>query len=343
MTHRRAILLTLTLLAVAGCSSSAHTPTAGPPAPTTATTAPVTPAPSTTVPVSTVPATTGAPATTGVPATTPAPVVSAGRPCVGSTPPARYDHVVWIVMENRGLEDIVGSRSAPYLASLAARCGLATGYSGVAHPSLPNYIAMTSGGTQGIGDDSGPGSHPLGVQSIFGLLGPDSAGNAGWRSLQEAMPVACDHSSGGNYATKHNPAAYYTALASTCATNDVPMGPVPDVSARFTFITPDLCHDMHDCSTATGDRWLAAEVPMILGSAQYRAGRTAVFITWDENDSGGSLVATYVIAPSVRPGTRSAVTLDHYSLLRSTEEMLGLTPLLGRATGAPDMRSPFHL
>ena len=336
MTYRRAVPLLLSLLAAAGCSSTPHTPTSVTSVPTTAastTAVPTTGAPTTAAPTTPAPSTPAG----ATPATTTPAAVSAARPCVGTTPPATYDHVVWIVMENRGLDDIVGSSSAPYLASLAARCGLATGYSGVAHPSLPNYIAMTSGSTQGIGDDAGPGSHPLAAQSIFGLLG------SGWRSLQEGMPVACDHSSGGDYATKHNPAVYYTAIAATCATNDVPLGPVPDVSARFTFITPNLCHDMHDCSTSTGDRWLSSEVPLILGRAEYRAGRTALFITWDENDSGGSRVATYVIAPSVAPGTRVAVTLDHYSLLRSTEEMLGLTPLLGRAAGAPDMRSPFHL
>lgn len=240
-------------------------------------------------------------------------------------------------MENRGLSEIAGSSSAPYLRSLAAECGSATDYSGVAHPSLPNYIAMTSGSTQGVSDDSGPGSHHLGAQSIFGLLG------TGWRSLEESMPVACDRSSGGEYATKHNPAVYYTTLAATCPGADVAMGPVPDVSARFTFITPNLCDDMHDCSTATGDRWLGRVVPQILDSPQYRAGRTALFITWDENDSGGSLVPTYVVAPSVPPGTRSAVALDHYSLLRSTEEMLGLSPLLGAASSATDLRAPFHL
>ena len=317
----------------AGCSSSPHTPIGIPSVPTTVastTTAPTTAAPTTAAP------TTAATTTVSGAATGPA-AVSAARPCVGAPPPATYDHVVWIVMENRGLSDIVGSSSAPYLASLAERCGLATGYSGVSHPSLPNYIAMTSGSTQGIGDDSGPGSHALAAQSIFGLLGPD------WRALQEAMPAPCDHSSSGDYATKHNPAVYYTAIAASCATNDVPMGAAPDVSARFTFITPDLCHDMHDCSTATGDRWLSSVVPQILDSAEYRAGRAALFVTWDENDSGGSRVATYVVAPSVPPGTRSAVTLSHYSLLRSTEEMLGLTPLLGQAATAADMRPPFHL
>ena len=300
----------------AGCSSA--TPQ-GEPAPT---------APS---------ATTTAPSATTAPPGTGAAGVTARAPCSGAAPPARLAHVVWIIMENRGLDQIDGSRSAPYLNSLGRACGLAVDYAGVAHPSLPNYIALTSGSTQGITDDSGPASHPISAPSIFSLLGPD------WRSLEESMPSNCDQHSGGGYAVKHNPAAYYTDVAAACRTQDVPLGAVPDLGARFTLITPNLCHDMHDCSTAAGDRWLASEVPQILDSSEYRSGSTALFITWDENDSGGSRVATYIIAPSVPPGTRSTVAFDHYSLLRTTEELLGLSPLLGRAATAASMTTAFHL
>lgn len=241
-------------------------------------------------------------------------------------------------MENRGFDQIDGSSSAPYVNGLGHRCGLATRYSGVAHPSLPNYIALTSGTTHGVSDDAGPSSHPLPGPSLFSLLGP------GWRSLQESMPSPCDHSSGGRYATKHNPAVYYTGIASQCPAQDVPMDDAaPDVSARFTLITPNLCNDGHDCSTSVADRWLSVEVPRILDSAQYRSGTAALFITWDENDSGGSLVATYVVAPSVPAGSRIAAPFSHYSLLRTTEEMLGLTPLLGQAATAASMRPPFNL
>ena len=235
-------------------------------------------------------------------------------------------------MENRGYGDVVGSSSAPYLASLARACGLATDYSGVAHPSLPNYIALTSGSTHGIGDDSGPSAHPVPGPSIFSLLG------GGWRSLQESMPGACDRGSAGRYAVKHNPAAYYTDLGASCTAQDVPLDArPPDISARFTLITPNLCDDMHDCSTAAGDTWLAGQMAQILDSPTYRAGATAVFVTWDENDSGGTTVPTYVIAPSVPPGARVATAFTHYSLLRTTEELLGLQPMLGAAAdGAVD-------
>lgn len=261
----------------------------------------------------------------------------ASRPCGVTAAAPGYDHVVWIVIENRGFGDVVGSPAAPYLASVARACGLATGYSGVAHPSLPNYLAMTSGSTHGVSDDANPSSHPINGPSIFSLLGGD------WRSLQESMPANCARAGAGEYAVKHNPAAYYTSLTAACAVQDVPLAASPDISARFTLLTPNLCHDMHDCSTAAGDGWLASEMPLLLNSPTYRAGHTAIFITWDENDSGGAVVPTYVLAPSVRPGTQVSAAFTHYSLLRTTEELLGLSPLLGAAAQAPSMAAPFGL
>jgi hypothetical protein len=93
--------------------------------------------------------------------------------------------------------------------------------------------------------------------------------------------------------------------------------------------------------TSTGSR---SFVPKLLASEPYRAGATAVFITWDEDDlQSDNHVAMLVIAPSVAPGTTVADRLDHYSMLRATREMLGLEPLLGAASTAADLRGPFNL
>jgi phosphatidylinositol-3-phosphatase len=258
------------------------------------------------------------------------------NPCEDSgAPPATYQHVVWIVFENKSYGSIIGSPDAPYINSLAHACGLATNFFAEAHPSLPNYIAMTSGATQGITDDSGPSSHLLSVPSVFSQLG------SGWRSLQESMPANCAKTSSGDYAVRHNPAAYYTNV--NCAGQDVPLGSTPDLSAKFTFVTPNLCHDMHDCSIRTGDDWLAGFMPKVLSSPEYQAGGTAVFITWDEDD-GSSLqhIPTIVISPYTTSGTRAGGIYNHYSMLRTTEELLGLSPL-GSALSSLSMRSAFGL
>ncbi len=266
-------------------------------------------------------------------------VPTIARPCgvpgvPGATP--GYTHVVWIVLENVGY-GVVGSSNAPYLNHLIAQCGLATNYHGTTHPSLPNYIALTSGSAQGISDDNDPASHPLAVPSIFSQL------NGKWRSYVESMPTPCDQVSGGEYAAKHNPAAYFTNLKGTCARNDVSLPPHPSFVQPFTFVTPNLCHDMHDCSVAVGDSWMRAFVPKVLSSPQYRSGRLVLAITFDENTSGSTnRVPTIVIAPSVPPGLKVGSYLDHYSLLRTTEQLLGL-PFLAQAKRARTMVGLFHL
>jgi hypothetical protein len=267
--------------------------------------------------------------------------------CHGAKPPARYDHVVWIWFENHGLDAVIGSPKAPYINAVTRTCGLATRYSAISHPSLPNYIAATSGGTQGIHNDDPPQANATRAVSIFQIV-------RSWRSYQESMARPCALKSSHRYAVRHDPAAYYLRIRSTLCARDVPLGtPTSGALAsdlrrnrlpKFSFITPDVCNDMHDCSVGTGDAWLRRWLPVLLSSRAYRAGKTAIFITWDESEGGkGNRVATIAVAPSVRRGSRTNVALDHYSLLRTTESMLNVRPLLGSAAHARSMRGPLHL
>ena len=270
-------------------------------------------------------------------------------PCVGTAAPTRYDHVVWIIMENKTAGSVVGSPASTKTTSLARACGRATAYSAVAHPSLPNYLALTSGSTHGISDDAGPFVHRIDGPSIFSEVAA-SAGT--WRTYAESMPVACARYPTGTYATKHNPALYYTELYPTCLSDDVPLGSLSSgpfaVALRsgtlptFSLVVPDLCDDTHDCPVGRGDAWLGRILGVITASPTYAAGRTAVFITWDEDDSAhGNQVALIVVAPSVHPGTTTAARFTHLSLLRTTEDLLGLPGTL--AHGATSMRAELGL
>jgi phosphatidylinositol-3-phosphatase len=252
-------------------------------------------------------------------------------------------HVVWVVMENHSYEQIIGNTSsAPYINSLAQQYGSATNMQAESHPSLPNYVAMTSGSTQGITDDMPPASHPLSVENIFHQL---PGGRS--RSLEESMPSSCYKTNSSPYVVRHNPEAYYTNLGSDCASYDVPLGTGPDLSAAFTFITPNVCHDMHSNSCPgsadtilQGDQWLQGFVPKLLATPQYQAGNTVIFITWDEG-SGSNHIPTLVISPTTSR-VQSSTAFTHYSMLRTTEEILGV-PLIGGAVSAASMRSAFHL
>lgn len=290
-------------------------------------------------------ATTAVPTTMPPPATAPATTTSPQPqpqpqpqgPCgtrVGQHP-FTDQRVVLILFENKSYGAIIGNPDAPYLNSLAAACGVATNYYAVGHNSLPNYIALTSGGTQGVTDNDPPSAHPLAVPSLFSQLG------TAWQAKNESMPSSCDLTDAYPYAVRHNPAAYYTNIRAACATQDVSGGISAD--ARFTFVTPNLCDDMHDCSVAAGDTWLAANLPPLLSSVTYTGGGLTIFITWDEDDfSASNHVPALVLSPSTPSGTRSATAFDHYSLLATTESLLGL-PCLGAACSATSMRTDFGL
>jgi phosphatidylinositol-3-phosphatase len=279
--------------------------------------------------------------------TMPAPVPVANGVCTGGPPPASYDHVIWIWMESHSASSVLGDPAGTYERQLASACGTETNDHPIASPSLPNYLGATSGETWGVTDDGSPAAHPITADN---LLRQVRATNREERSYEEAMPSPCSLQDSGTYAVKHNPAPYYATAAdqSACGQDDVPMGDLSNGNLAtaidqgtlpaFAFLTPDLCHDMHDCGVGPGDHWLSQWVPRLTAGPNYRAGRTVIFIAWDDP----APMALFVIAPSVPAGSTVSLSIDHYAELRTAEELLGV-PLLGRAAGAVSLRAPFHL
>lgn len=202
----------------------------------------------------------------------------------------------------------------------------------MAHPSLPNYLAIASGGTQGKTGTDSISAGEIDAPNIWGQL---SSHHIGWKVFEESMPSACfldSSGDGGLYRLKHNFATPFSRVTShpkRCA-RVVPYSAL-DLShlPAVAFIAPNMCNDMHDCSIATGDQWLAARVPAML-----QAGQTVV-ITWDEGDSstnGGGNIYTAVDGPGI-VGRTDTATYDHYSLLAAIEARYGLARL-GNAQGA---------
>jgi len=243
-----------------------------------------------------------------------------------SSPTPDPTHVFVIVMENRSFDQVVGTG---IIAQLAGQYGMATNYHGVSHPSLPNYLAMTSGSTWGIADD---GYHSLPAGGLGHQL---TAAGVPWRAYMEGMNNGC-FNSGYPYALKHDPFAYY---GSACPPEVVSFDQfAPDMASgnvpRLAWITPGLCHDGHDCSNAVADAWLSQTVPQILGSTAWQDGGV-LFITWDEGEDSANSVLTLVIHPDPL-AHRSAKPYNHYSLLASIEDLLGV-PRLGQAAQAAPM------
>jgi len=239
-----------------------------------------------------------------------------------SPKPAR--HVFVIVLENTSYQQALRQ---PYIASLARRYALATNYTSVANPSLPNYLAISSGSTWGIGDDA---YHQLPAGGVGSQL---TGAGISWKAYMEGFAGDCFNSP-YPYALKHNPFAYY---GGACPANIVPMTDLAtDLKSgtpQLSWITPGLCNDGHDCGVRASDRWLSGVVPQITSSPAWRKDGV-LFITWDESSAGDGRVALLVVAPSVRG--QITTPLDHYSLSATISEQLGV-PRLGDAKEATSL------
>jgi hypothetical protein len=258
----------------------------------------------------------------------------------------RSVRVAVIVMENHEFGSIIGSSEAPFLNDLASRSTLLTNYDAVAHPSLPNYLAMLGGSTFGITSDctdctvDGPN-----------LVDQLVTAGIGWRAYMEDLPAPCfTGASAAGYVLRHDPFLYFDDVRTDpqrCA-NVVPYANLPaDATAGrlppFVWISPNLCHDMHDCSVGAGDAWLARAVPGVVPSL---APDGVLIVVWDEGttdsaccgaSTGGGHVAAIVAGPGARSAATVATPSNHYSMLALIESKLGL-PLLAGARTAPSIR-----
>ena len=264
-------------------------------------------------------------------------VAAYGRDRVASSVP-HLGRVVVVIFENKSRDRVLGSADAPTFAKLARRGATLTNYRAVAHPSLPNYLALVSGSTQGITDDCT--SCVVAGRSLADTL---AAASRTWKTYAEGLPQAgFTGPFAGRYAKKHDPFVYFHRVTAapkrlrrivplTVFQKDLAAGTLPD----YSLVVPDLCNDMHDCPVATGDRWLARFLAPLLGNPQLRGG--AVFVVFDESDDsdigGGGIVPAIVAGPLVRAGASSAAVFDHYSLLRTIEDGWGL-PRLGQSARA---------
>ena len=243
-----------------------------------------------------------------------------------------FTHVVVVVFENHETSSIAGNPEAPTFNALARRYAMLTDYTAVAHPSLPNYLALVSGSTHGITSDCTDCS--VAARSLADTL---AAARKSWQTYAEDLPYpGFTGASAGGYAKKHDPLLYFRDVAGSPARRRhvVPFTQLASDLRRhrlpaFSLVVPNLCNDMHDCSVATGDAWLKAHIAPLLQSRALRGG--VVFVVFDEGTSdtgGGGRVQALALGPTVRRGSRFTRATNHYGLLRTIEDAWGL-PRLG--------------
>lgn len=289
----------------------------------------------------------GTPAAPSPPSAPAGTAVATGPAATGSRP----TKLLTIVEENHGEQATV--TQMPYLAGLAAAYGRTTDYHALTHPSLPNYLAMVGGSTFGVTDDAPPAAHPLAGPSVF-----DQALAAGRtaKAYVESMPGPCALDNVGRYVARHNPWTYFAGPTERahCRSDDLPAGSPAagalhdDVAAgtlpTLGWLTPDQCHNGHDCPLAAADDWLRGWLPVVMAGPDFRAGRLAIVVTFDEDEgTRADTVLTTVIAPGVRH-VMSTTPCTHYCWTRYAAGLAGAPPpnLAGRP-GVPSLGTAFGL
>jgi phospholipase C len=268
-----------------------------------------------------------------------------------------YQHVFIIMMENTSYTSLIGNSNAPWINSMATTARLATNYTGVTHPSQPNYIAATSGSTNGVSDDS---TVTIDVPNIVDQL---EAKGKTWKAYMQSIFAGgntdklADSAGDQLYERKHNPFVSYRDVQTNPARmanimdfsqlqTDLVNNTVPD----YVWISPDQCNDMHgrtsldptdSCNSiqvqsliAAGDSFLKTTVNAITSSASWN-GNSVIFITWDESDypfgdtsgccdavqgKGGGHVVTLIISHANPSAQISHVAYNHYSMLATIED-----------------------
>jgi hypothetical protein len=247
-----------------------------------------------------------------------------------STAALRPDHIVVVLMENKRYDAIVGDPATPYISAIAKRGANFTAAYGETHPSQPNYLALFSGSSQGVTDDSCV-RHPFDAPNLGRQLVDAGLTFTGYA---EALPhTGFTGCSAGNYVRRHNP---WVDFAGVPAGANRPLRDLPkrwEQLPTVAFVVPDVCHDMHDCPKGTADAWLKRT----LGSYVDWAGshNSLLVLTFDEdNGTDGNHIPMLVLGGGVQAGDRAA-RVDHFSLLRTIEDAYGLAPLGAAAQATP--------
>jgi acid phosphatase len=268
---------------------------------------------------------------------------------VSPPPTGLFGHIAVVVEENTNYSSVTSS-SMPYLSGLMTQYGLATQYYANTHPSIGNYLTLTTGQVLTNNDSETPSAFPVSADNVVREL---VAAGKSWKAYAESLPsvgyLGGDTTSGGGqYYVRHVPVAYFTDVQNSSAQrqNLVPFTQLPqDLSKgnlpNYSFITPNGCDDAHDCSLSTADNWLKNNIdPLIKNAVFQKDGLLIVVFDESSNDNtngGGRVVCTLISPAFSKLGYQSITIYQHQSLLRLTLEGLGVTVLPGAASSAPAM------
>jgi hypothetical protein len=276
----------------------------------------------------------------------PAPPPATPSPAPTAPPTtASVDHVFLIVMENHAYGEVWNTSSTPYTTSFANANAIASNYYAITHPSLPNYLDLYGGSSYGITDDCSPSSScHINAPNLADNL--DAAGKT-WKGYFEGMPAPCYLTDSNGYIAHHDPFIYFDDIRTDLArctshvVNDAALSidlANAATTPNYALLVPDNCNNTHNCSVETGDAWLSTHIPALLSSPACTSDSCLVILTWDEDDgSDGNHVLTVFAGSAARASSVSAVHYDHFDLLRTVEDLLGVSTQTSNDANASTM------
>jgi hypothetical protein len=280
-------------------------------------------------------------------------LISMDLGCGGSSPAVpvgqkTFNHVIVVIEENHSYSQVIGNSSMPYFNSLASQNGLATQYFADGHPSIPNYLALTTGATETF-DDSFSGT--ISDDNVVREL--TKAGKS-WKAYAESIPsqgyLGPDT---GLYLRHHVPFTYFSDVQndSSQAANVVDFSQFPTDLANnnlpnYSFIVPNIMDDAHNGTLAQADSWLQTNIAPLLSNSAFQSSGLLI-ITFDEGEASdldhqGGHIATLIVSSQAKKGYQSTTVYQHPSTLRLTLAALGVNSFPGEAASAPDMSEFFN-
>ena len=288
---------------------------------------------------SAIPTQTSIPTFTPEPTLTPIPLVP------------NFAHIVIIIFENKEYGSVIGNSDMSYFNQLAASYTLLTQEYAIMHPSLPNYISLISGDTNGIIDNCTDKECYINVPSLPDLI--EQSGRT-WKTYQQNMPEPCFTGNTMEYVRKHNPFIFFDPIRldpERCQHSIVPLTQMDtDIAANtlpnFIFITPDICYSAHDCDLNQADAFLKEQMDKLSPALESSGEPYLIILTWDEGQGdhsccglpeiAGGRVATILISPQVKSNFKDDTPYSHYSILKTISEAWSL-PYLGHAADLKTM------
>ena len=252
------------------------------------------------------------------------------------------NHVIFVIFENHSYDQIMGNPAAPYLNSLVSdsASALFTQSYALTQPSQPNYLMLFSGSDQGETNDDVPKNLPFTSPNLGAEILQRGQTFAGY---SEDLPsIGFDGKSSGYYARKHNPWVNWQGAEKNGIPGalNLPLTSFPsnyDLLPTISFVIPNQNHDMHNGTDPErinkADAWLK---DLLNGYVQWaRSHNSLLIITFDEGyEDGGKKnnhIFTLFVGENVRHGSYNQ-TIDHYTVLRTIEEMYGLSFVGSSAT-----------